>query len=231
MSDTVKSRFSFGTRQQDGYVTRVQTGEDLGDTNVWTATGKLLFNFSDRFDAKVQFDYTKTDENGNPMVFAAANEDATFMKVASRDAGCPGAGFPAPPVPMIEDDRCGNDLQNKGPYANNGTYPIESKLENWGASLHLDYRVNESWALTSVTAFRSLEWNGIRDADNTPLTILHTTYDSDGDQASRPRVSGRSTSHASRPASSCSTSIMSRRTARQFPIRSHRRTKSISAGR
>jgi iron complex outermembrane receptor protein len=185
-SDTVKSRFSFGARQQDGYVTRVQTGEDLGDTDTWTATGKLVFTPNERFTGKIQMDYTKADENGNPFVFAAVNELATFPIIASRDAGCPGATFPPPgiPVPTIDDDRCANDFQNKGPYNNNGTYPIESKLTNWGASLHLDFALNESWDLISVTAFRELQWEGIRDADNTPLTILHTDYDSDGDQFS-----------------------------------------------
>jgi iron complex outermembrane receptor protein len=186
-SDTVKSRFSFGTRQQDGYVTRIQTGEDLGDTSTWTATGKLVFTPSDQFTAKVQFDYTEADENGNPFVFAASNELATFQIIASRDAGCPGATFPPPgiPVPMIDDDRCANDFQNKGPFSNNGTYPIESKLTNWGTSLHLTWDVNESVSLKSITAYRSLEWEGIRDADNTPLPILHTDYDSDGDQLSQ----------------------------------------------
>ncbi|MDH4108396.1 MAG: TonB-dependent receptor [Gammaproteobacteria bacterium] len=186
-SDTVKSRFSFGIRQQDGYVTRIQTGEDLGDTDVMTLTGKILFDISDRFTAKVQFDYTETDENGNAMVFAASNEAATFQIIASRDAGCPGAVFPPPgvPVPMIEDDRCANDFQNKGPYANNGTYPIESKMTNWGGSLHLDFELSEQWSLKSITALRTLDWEGIRDADNTPLSILHTDYDSEGDQFSQ----------------------------------------------
>jgi iron complex outermembrane receptor protein len=185
-SDTVKSRFSFGTRQQDGYVTRVQTGEDLGDTDTWTATGKLVFTPNERFRGKIQMDYTRADENGHPFVFAASNELATFQIIASRDAGCPGATFPPPgiPVPMIDDDRCANDFQNKGPYNNNGTYPIESKLTNWGVSLHLDFTLSDAWDLISVTAYRDLQWEGIRDADNTPLSILHTDYDSDGDQFS-----------------------------------------------
>jgi iron complex outermembrane receptor protein len=186
LSDTVKSRFTFGTRNQDGYVTRVQTGEDLGDTSVWTATGKLLFEPNDRLRAKVSFDYTSADENGNPFVFAASNELATFQIIASRDAGCPGATFPPPgiPVPMLDDDNCANDFQNKGPYKNNGTHPIESVMDNWGMSLHLDYALTDVWSLSSITAYRSLEWEGIRDADNTPLTILHTDYDSDGNQFS-----------------------------------------------
>lgn len=183
LSDTVKSRFSFGTRQQDGYVTRVQTGEDLGDTSVWSLTGKIVFQPSDQFYGKFQFDYTDADENGNPFVFAASNEEAIFQKSASRDAGCPGYVFPNT-VPLIDDERCANDFQAKGPYANNGDYPIESILTNFGASVHLVWDFNRTWSLKSITAYRSLEWEGIRDADNTPLNILHTDYDSDGDQFS-----------------------------------------------
>jgi len=187
ISETVKTRFTFGSRQQDGYVKRVQTGEDLGDTNTWTFTGKLLWTPADRFRGLLQFDYTKSDENGVPFVFAAANESATFMRVASADAGCPGmdGNWLSGPVPLIPDDRCANDYQNKGPYANNGTYPLKSLLENWGLSLHLDYSMNETWSFKSITAYRELDWQGVRDADNTPLTILHTSYDSSGSQFSQ----------------------------------------------
>jgi iron complex outermembrane receptor protein len=37
----------------------------------------------------------------------------------------------------------------------------------------------------SITAYRELQWSGARDADNTPLLILHTNYASDGDQLSQ----------------------------------------------
>jgi iron complex outermembrane receptor protein len=187
INEQLKSRFTFGTRSKDGYVTRVQTGEDLGDTDTYTATGKFIWTPNDRFEGKLKFDYTHSDENGNPFVFAASNETQLFQRVASVDAGCPGAagtgpGGTAPVVPMIPDDRCANDFQNKGPYRNNGTYPLESKLDNWGLSLHLAYDLNEAITLKSISAYRSLDWEGIRDADNTPLTILHTDYDSDGEQ-------------------------------------------------
>ena len=189
ISATLKSRFTFGTRDQDGYVTRRLTGEDLGDTNTYTGTAKFLWTPNDSFQAKLQFDYTRSDENGNPFVFAASNEMATFQIVASYDAGCPGAtpfaGPASQPVPMINDDRCANDFQNKGPYTNNGTYPLESKLENYGTSLHLQYDVTDAITLKSISSYRKLEWEGIRDADNTPLTILHTDYDSDGEQFSQ----------------------------------------------
>lgn len=89
INEQLKSRFTFGTRSKDGYVTRVQTGEDLGDTDTYTATGKFIWTPNDRFEGKLKFDYTHSDENGNPFVFAASNETQLFQRVASVDAGCP----------------------------------------------------------------------------------------------------------------------------------------------
>jgi iron complex outermembrane receptor protein len=186
VSDRFKSRFTAGVRKRDGYVLRVQTGEDLGDSDTFTGTAKFLWTPTSTFDARLVFDYTRNDENGVPFVFAAITEAATFPRVASADAGCPGFIFPiSGPVPPIPDDRCANDLQAKGPFSNNGTYPLESKLDNWGTSLRLTLRPNDRITLKSISSYRSLDWTGIRDADNTPLTILHTDYDSDGEQWSQ----------------------------------------------
>jgi iron complex outermembrane recepter protein len=189
-SDTFKSRFTAGLRQQDGYVTRVSDGEDLGDTNTYTVTAKLAWRPSDAFEGKLLADYTKSDENGSPLVFAAYNENATFGRVASLDAGCPGltdGAVPPPgaadqPVPLIQDDRCANDLQNRGPYSNNGTAPLTSQLENWGGALNLLFSFNDALSLKSISSYRGITWEGNRDADNTPLPILHTFYDVDGSQ-------------------------------------------------
>jgi len=184
ISDAVKARFSFGLRKQDGYVTRTD-GTDLGDTNVFTGSMKWLFTPSEKVTLKLAADYTKADENGSPLVFAAINEAATFPRVASQDAGCPGVVFPTSgPVPMIADDRCANDLQARGPFHNNGNTPLESWLENWGASVNLAFKMNDAVEFKSITSYREIKWRGARDADNTPLTILNTFYDVQGDQLS-----------------------------------------------
>lgn len=184
-SDTVRSRFTFGSRDRDGYVKRVIDGVDLGDTNSYTLTGKIIANPNDKLEIKAQFDYTKADENGSPLVFAAMNESATFAKTVSLAAGCPGMLHLGMDVPLIDDARCANDFWNEGPYANNGTNPLKSVLENYGVSLHVEYDLNENLSLKSVTSTRRLDWKGIRDADNTPFPILHTDYDSDGKQFSQ----------------------------------------------
>ncbi len=63
--------------------------------------------------------------------------------------------------------------------------PLRSTLENQGVSLVMRWDVNDALAFKSITADRSLEWTGTRDADNTPLLILHTNYDSQSDQFSQ----------------------------------------------
>ncbi len=184
-SNTLKTRWSAGYRNQDGYVTRPD-GTDLGDTNTWTARTKWVFTPSDKVRAAFILDYTKSDENGSPLVFAAINEAATFPRVASQDAGCSGVVFPTSgPVPMINDPRCANDLQGRGPFSNNGSVPLKSEFETYGAALNLSFHFTDTLSLKSITSYRKVDWIGIRDADNTPLTILHTFYDVSGDQLSQ----------------------------------------------
>jgi iron complex outermembrane receptor protein len=193
ISDTFRTRWSVGRIKQDGYVTRPD-GTDLGDKDTFMGAMKAVWTPNERTRAVLAFDYTTSDENGSPLVFAAMNEGATFPRVASLDAGCPGLtdgavpppGLPdQPQVPMIADARCANDLQAAGPYRNNGSLPLYSTVDNWGASLNLSFDLSESVTLKSISAYRKLEWTGARDADNTPLTILHTEYDVSGDQLSQ----------------------------------------------
>ncbi len=193
VSENFRTRTSVAMRKQDGYVTRPD-GTDLGDTDTLSATTKWVFAPSERTNITFIADYTKADENGSPLVFATLNEAATFPRVASLDAGCPGLtdgavpppGLPdQPSVPMVADPRCANDLQGAGPYRNNGTLPLYSTLDAFGASLNMSFDIGEKWNFKSITAFRQQEWTGARDADNTPLTILHTEYDVDGDQLSQ----------------------------------------------
>ena len=191
-AEDFKTRLSLGVRKQDGYVTRPD-GTDLGDTDTFFGMFKAVWTPTDLVRATFIFDITSSDENGSPLVFAAMNEAATFPRVASLDAGCPGLtdgavpppGLPdQPTVPMIADPRCANDLQAAGPYSNNGTLPLFSTLDNLGGSVNLAFELNDAITLKSITAYRKIDWTGARDADNTPLTILHTEYDVSGDQFS-----------------------------------------------
>jgi iron complex outermembrane recepter protein len=182
------ARLALGMRQRDGYVTREVDGEDLGDEDMRTGQVALRWKPSEAFNLTLRGDYTKEDENGSPFVFQSMNEAATFVGAASIAAGCPNILDPFPPpllVGPLDDPRCGNDAQALGEFRNGGTYPASSTLENNGASLVADWEINDTLSLKSITSDRSLEWTGTRDADNTPLLILHTNYRSQSDQFSQ----------------------------------------------
>ena len=188
MGDTWSARLSVGGRQRDGYVTRVSDGKDLGDENMYTGQLAVRWKPSDAWVLTLRGDYTKEDENGSPFVFRTMNEAATFVGAASQAAGCPNMLDPLPPpvlVGPLADPRCGNDAQALGPFKNGGTYPASSTLENRGVSLVAQWTVNDSLSFKSITADRRLEWTGTRDADNTPLLILHTNYTSHSKQFSQ----------------------------------------------
>src|SRR5688572_14117047 len=182
------SRLALGMRQRDGYVTREFDGKDLGDEDMRTGQLAVRWKPSDAFSLTLRGDYTKEDENGSPFVFQSMNEAATFVGAASIAAGCPNILDPLPPpllVGPLDDPRCGNDAQALGEYRNGGTYTASSTLENSGGSLIAAWDINDAFTVKSITANRKLEWAGTRDADNTPLLILHTDYTSKSDQFSQ----------------------------------------------
>src|SRR2546430_1193941 len=159
LSDALKARFTAGRRKQDGYVTRTD-GTDLGDTDTYTLTSKFIWKPTEKLEARWLADYSHADEHGSPLVFASINTAATFPRVASAAAGCPGfnGNFRTlPAVPNIPDDRCANNFQNRGPFHNNGTTPLTSELEGWGSSLNVAYNFTDFTALKFITAYRSEE--------------------------------------------------------------------------
>lgn len=188
IGDTWSARLSLGGRQRDGYVTRMSDGVDLGDEEMYTGQAAVRWEPSESLRFTLRADYTNEDENGSPFVFRAMNEAATFVGAASQAAGCPDMIDPLPPpvlVGPLPDPRCGNDAQDLGSFENGGTYLASSTLENRGTSLVVDWDVNDAFSFKSITSDRSLDWTGTRDADNTPLLILHTNYTSKSEQFSQ----------------------------------------------
>ena len=177
MSETLKTRFTAGKRSRYGYVTRAFDGLDLGNVNSYALTAKALWEPVNTFRLNLKADYTHANEHGTPLVFAAINESAAFPSIVSAAAGCPNI--------TVDDPRCANDFWNDGPYTANGTLPLQSALESWGLTASAEVGVNDRLSFKSITAYRELDWKGIRDADNTPFMILHTKYVSSGEQLSQ----------------------------------------------
>jgi iron complex outermembrane receptor protein len=177
-----------GFRQRDGYVTRAFDGLDLGNEDTYSGQAAIRWTPSNAVTLTARADYANEDENGSPFVFQSMNRAALFVGAASIAAGCPNIldGLPPPTlVGTLDDDRCGNNAQALGPFTNGGTFAASSSLENYGVSLVAEWDVNDALTFKSITSSRHLEWAGSRDADNTPLLILHTSYASESDQFSQ----------------------------------------------
>ncbi len=132
-SATPSSRaFSFGLRKQDGYVERTD-GTDLGDTDTWTATGEVRLDAERQLTRHASMSITpRPTRTARRWCSRTINETQTFPRVAQfrRRAA------PAWPTSRsrcrprrIRTTRCANDLQDAGPFHNNGTFPLESTLE------------------------------------------------------------------------------------------------------
>ena len=66
--DKFFARLSAATFLQDGYVTRVVDGKDLGDQDVVALRGALRWLPNDNLDINWSVDYSRERENGNPFV-------------------------------------------------------------------------------------------------------------------------------------------------------------------
>ncbi|GGD58387.1 TonB-dependent receptor [Erythrobacter arachoides] len=197
IADTLAARVSGGIRQRQGYVIREFDGRDLGNEDVISGNAALRWEPSPVFELNLRADYSRRDENGAPFVFAGINEQAPVPAIVSVAAGCPGATIPfaplapgnprfgAPNVPLINDARCANDFQARGNFVNGGTAPVRSESEIWGVSGTATYELSDAITLKSITAYRSTDSRGIRDADNTPFEILTTDVGSQSDQVSQ----------------------------------------------
>jgi len=197
LAETAAARVSGGFRKRDGYVIRKADGLDLGDDNSFTLNGALLWEPAPSVRVNLRADYTRRDENGAPFVFAGVNEQAPVAAIVSVAAGCPGATIPfapltpgdprfgAPNVPLIDDARCANDFQALGPYVNGGTAAVMSTSEVFGFSGTVVADLTSSLTLKSISAYRSTESRGIRDADNMPFVMITTDVGSQSDQFSQ----------------------------------------------
>jgi iron complex outermembrane receptor protein len=197
MSDALSARLSLGARQRDGYVTRVFDGQDLGNEDVLALTGTLRWDASDSVQLILRGDYSEEDENGSPFVFRGINTSAPVPAIVSVGAGCPGATIPFAPlvpgdpnfgspfVPNTADVQCANNAWDMGPYTNGGNAPVQSTFEVTGLSATINWDISDKTTFHSITAYRDTSWTGIRDADNTPFTLITTDYTSESTQVSQ----------------------------------------------
>ncbi len=149
--------------------------------------GSLLWEASESLQSYLTFEHTRIRENGAPTVSGGVNDKAAFgtfgnAALASCAAininpGFPPGGPPSFPPPGVGTDgapRCYGPHTFAGKFTSEGTFPVFSDLDGWGASGESTWTVNDWLTIKSITAYREMDVESSRDGDNTPANIFAT---------------------------------------------------------
>lgn len=189
VNSTTALRIAAASRTADGYVKRLADGKELGDQDDQQIRGSLIFEPTDTLGILFQFDSSRERGNSAPSVLGMNSaEEMTALTNQSTLVGLYNnvVGRNAPsPAPC-----CASDAQYDGRYflsANDETWatgPHHSQFDSIGTSLTIDWNTT-LFAFKSTTAFRKFDTTMGRDADQSPLTIIHTQNEIDHDQISQ----------------------------------------------
>lgn len=173
ISDKLLSNFSAMWGEQDGYVDR-PAGGDLGDDDVTSLRGNLLWLPTDSVEISFSADYSNEEENGPAFVLVDVDEVGQFgngfpgfYNNVTAGATCGYATF----GPFRAHPSCYND-QWVGD-DNLGTAPTYSDTEVWGVKLGVKWDISDTLTFKSITAHRDLDAEFARDSDASPLTVVH----------------------------------------------------------
>ena len=177
-----------------------KTSSDEGGQDQWSMRGKLVFDASDRLSLKLTGDYTDIDQSATPATVVGVNANlfGLFRNLCHLgvSVGGPYCGTrlgltpvpsPFPSLPSIlgvnvDGDPSNNRIPFDSRWVNSdidksyATGNSFSKLKNWGMSGTIDFDINESMHLKSITAYRDMDWVTGMDLDNSPLDILHASF-------------------------------------------------------
>lgn len=182
VSENFLTSFSALFGKQDGYVER-PAGSDLGDDDVQALRGSFLWNASDSVVITFSADYSQEEENGPAFVLADAGTLAPGGFPGFHNNVIAGATCAYPGGITSTDPACYNSQWVSD--QNLGTAPTFSNTTAWGTRLGVEWTLNDSLTLKSITAYRDLDSEFARDSDASPILITHFFDSFDSDQFSQ----------------------------------------------
>jgi len=171
VKDTLDARITASTRNQDGYVKRInQPPRATGDTNADGFRGTVHWQPGNGWDAMFEGDYVRRREE------AIANE---LLDVRMTD---PVLGL----WNLLVAPTYGPGAVYDGRFITHGfdsqaTGPSLSDLDMWGVSANISKEISSSLSFKSITAFREEDAQFGADQDHSPYKYLETTNDNNHD--------------------------------------------------
>ncbi|MBK9431602.1 MAG: TonB-dependent receptor [Sphingomonadales bacterium] len=167
VSELIALRLDGGYHKRDGYITDVNSGNDLNNVNRWFARGQALFE-NDTISFRLIADIAKTDEEccgavntGSGLVLPPTDTNSAIARIAvgaiNAAAATPALGGAAGRIGIPLPYERGSRLMAVTPGRS-----LTEQVDEWGISGELNWDFGSA-TLTSITAYR--DWKALRDQD------------------------------------------------------------------
>ena len=183
LTDTLFSKLTIQRNRRDGYVRRLPDDRMMGDKDNISGRYSLLWEAGPDTEFLLNTDYSRSRENGSPLVLQTVNPGAAFATVHNLVvapqinpalAGVPG-GCTTPAGAAVGGTACYNQQwlppDGYSTYASDRSY---SNAEVWGTALTASHTLSDSFSVKSITAYRDLDSSFARDGDGSPLKVNST---------------------------------------------------------
>ncbi len=167
LSDTFAVRFAGRYKERDGAIENVLGGKNLGSTDTGAARLSFRWTPTDKLDADLILNYEADHPTGTSFKSNTFNPTniTTGQALGDRDPNT-AAGL-------------------SSGYGFEGGAPLGLKRFVQGATALVDYRFNDAWSLSSITAARHFASNEVFDPDGFSLPMFVFAEDARGTQYSQ----------------------------------------------
>jgi len=172
LTDNLYGNISFSKHDRDGYARSNISGQELDDADNLSIRGKLLWVVSDVTEVLLGFDYSTDDTNGRCR-------DLTKLDNPPGDHNAGGVF-----VPALKQIKATSNSQDPRTCAL--TLEQYAERDVMGLSARLETELNDSLSLTSITAYRELEYSWLQELGgiDSPPNLL-SVEDNEGDDANQ----------------------------------------------
>ncbi len=160
VENKLSARVSGMTLNNDGFAKNLFDGSPLSDDETLAARGALRFTPNESLDIELAADVTRKRAHSENVKLVAFNPTGALVVPINFFLG------PLGPAQILAD-----------PYATNGDFSGPNNVNDlnaFGASLTINWDINENVSAKSITAYREVDTAFGADQDGTPVAIGHT---------------------------------------------------------
>jgi len=177
IEDVLAVRLSGSLRKQDGYVSRINAGDDTGEVDSLFGRLQARWTPSESFTVDLSVDQTSKRESS----IAAELIDVRPLDPSNALLGLWNALVAPTYGPGVQ-----MDTRFLSPeFVSQGTGPNFSNFDMFGASLTMEKDFSDNFSIKSVTAYREQDSNFADDTDHSPLTYTESINDNQHDAISQ----------------------------------------------